>query len=384
MGDAPQLDTQLIHAGELSPRPEGAVTMPVYQSATFEYGGEGSYDQLRYLRLNNTPNHVVLHNKLAALEAGEDALVTASGMAAITTTLLAALSPGDHLIAQRCLYGGTHDFVTQTLAKLGVATTFVDGDDPASWKGAVRDTTRAIYFEALTNPLLEVADLTAAAQFARAHDLVSIIDSTFATPVLFQPLSHGFDIVVHSATKYLNGHSDITAGAIVGSKARLEGIRRLANHLGGTLDPHACFLLHRGLKTLGVRVRHQCQTALTVARFVEQHAAVKRVSYPGLPSHPGHGRMGELMRGFGAMLCFELSAGAAAARRCTESTTLFANAPSLGGAESLITMPALTSHVGMEPQARRDSGIADGLIRVSIGLEHADDLCADLDQAMTG
>jgi cystathionine beta-lyase/cystathionine gamma-synthase len=382
MGDGHELDTQLIHAGEPLPRPMGAVTMPIFQSATYEYGGEGEYDALRYLRLNNTPNHATLHTKLAALENAEASLVSASGMAAITTTLLATLSPGDHLLAQRTLYGGTHDFVTQTLARLGITCTFVDGNDPASWESAVTSSTRAFYVEAMTNPLLEVADLKAAAAFARAKGLVSVIDATFATPVVFRPTDAGFDLVVHSATKYLNGHSDITAGVVAGSGERVDAIRRLQNHLGGNLDPHACFLLQRGLKTLGVRVRHQCASALRIASFLSEHPNVERVSYPGLPNHPNHARAKELFKGFGGMLSFELRGGADAARRASESTKLFVNAPSLGGAESLITLPAKTSHVGLDAAVRRELGIADGLVRLSVGLEDTDDLIADLRAAL--
>lgn len=382
MTEEHRLDTRLIHAGEPHPRPQGAVTMPVYQSATFEYGGEDHYDAVRYLRLNNTPNHDALHGKLAALEGAEAALVTGSGMAAITTTLLATLRPGDHLIVQRCVYGGTHHFITDTLGGFGITTTFVDGNDRDAWAAARRETTRAFYVEAMTNPLLEVADLRGAAAFAKEHGLVSIIDATFATPILFRPISIGFDVVVHSATKYLNGHSDITAGAIAGSASRVESIRHLLNHLGGTLDPHACFLLQRGLKTLGVRVRHQCASAQRVAEFLTGHRKVKRVSYPGLADHPDHARASELFAGFGAMLSFELEGGAPDAQRTANATTLFINAPSLGGTESLLTMPAQTSHAGVDPEVRRGLGIADGLLRLSIGLEDPEDLIADLNQAI--
>lgn len=356
--------------------------MPVFQSATYEYGGEGEYDALRYLRLNNTPNHAALHTKLAALENAEAALVTSSGMSAITTALLATLSPGDHLLAQRTLYGGTHDFVTQTLARLGIDCTFVDGNDPASWADAVTETTRVFYLEAMTNPLLEVADLRAAAQFARARGLVSMIDATFATPVVFRPIDVGFDLVLHSATKYLNGHSDICAGVVAGSAERVTEARRLLNHLGGTLDPHACFLLQRGLKTLGVRVRQQCANALLVASFLAEHPAVERVAYPGLATHPDHARAKALFDGYGGMLSFEVRGGSDAAERVSHATQLFVNAPSLGGAESLITLPAKTSHVGLDADLRRELGIADGLLRLSVGLEHADDLIADLRAAL--
>ncbi|MEM6990331.1 MAG: aminotransferase class I/II-fold pyridoxal phosphate-dependent enzyme [Myxococcota bacterium] len=383
MAKAPQLDTRLIHEGTPEPRPGGAVTMPIFQSATFEYGGQGSYDELRYVRLNNTPNHGVLHAKLRSLEGGEAAVVTSSGMAAITTTLLALLSPGEHVVAQRCVYGGTHDFMTETLARFGIEVSFVDADEPGGWARARRDTTRVLYAETMTNPLIEVADLPAAARFAKDHGLVSVIDNTFATPVLFRPLDHGFDVVVHSATKYLNGHSDIAAGAVVGRREPVDRIRHLLNHLGGTLDPHACFLLDRGLKTLAVRVRQQCRSAQTVAEFLQGHDAVTRVAYPGLAEHRGHARAQELFAGFGGMLSFELQGGAEAAKRVAATTKLFVNAPSLGGPESLITMPACTSHVGMDPDARRSLGITDGLVRLSIGLEDPADLVADLVAALS-
>lgn len=377
-----RFDTRLVHAGTPQPRPAGAITMPIYQSSTYLYGGEDSYDDVRYLRLNNTPNHIALHDKLASLEGSEAALVTASGMAAITTTLLTVLKPGDHLLAQRCLYGGTHHFVTGMLATMGVETTFVDAEAPETWEAARRPTTKAMYVEAMTNPLLEVAELSEAARFAREHGLVSVIDATFATPALFRPIEHGFDVVVHSATKYLNGHSDLVAGAIAGSAAHVESIRHNLNHLGGSLDPHACFLLDRGLKTLGVRVRHQCASAGRVASFLAEHSAVAKVNYPGLPSHPGHARARELFAGFGAMLSFELKGGAAAAEAWAAASEMFIDAPSLGGPESLVTMPAVTSHAGMDADVRRGLGIADGLLRLSIGLEDAEDLVEDVARAL--
>ncbi len=381
--DRERIQTQLIHAGEPTPRHAGAVVTPVFQSSTFEYGGQGNYDDVRYLRLNNSPNHEVLHRKLAAVEGGEAALVTASGMAAISTTLLTVLRPGDHILAQRTLYGGTHDFITETLVRWGVTHTFVDGDDPDSWAAALRPETRAIYLEALSNPLLEILDLPAVAGFARENDLVSIVDATFTSPILLRPLELGFDIVLHSATKYLNGHSDIVAGAIASSDAHIDAIRHTLNLLGGSLDPHACFLLQRGLKTLAVRVRQQSATALAVASALHEHAAVSTVYYPGLPHHPHHQRAATLLRGgFGGMVSMELAGGVEAADRLTQRLRLPINAPSLGGPETLVTRPAQTSHAGLDPKTRRDLGIGDGLVRLSIGLEDADDLIADLQQAL--
>ncbi len=381
--DDEHIDTQLVHAGEATPRHAGAVVLPVFQSSTFEYGGGERYDDVRYLRLNNSPNHEVLHRKLAAIEGGQAALVTASGMAAISTTLLAVLRPGDHVLADRTLYGGTHDLITGMLARWGVEHTFVDGGDPEAWAEAVRPQTRAFYVEALSNPLLQMPDLPAVARFARERGLVSLIDATFATPVLLRPLSLGFDLVLHSATKYLNGHSDIVAGAVVGSADQIETVRHTLNLLGGSLDPHACFLLHRGLKTLGVRVRQQSATALAVAQALHQHAAVAAVHYPGLPGHPQHARAQALLRGgFGGMLSMELAGGVQAADRFTRALRLPVDAPSLGGPESLVTRPAQTSHVGLDPQVRRGLGIGDGLVRLSVGLEDAEDLIADLRRAL--
>ena len=302
----PKLETRLIHAGEPKPRIHGAVSLPIFQSSTFEYAGQDSYDDLKYIRMNNTPNHLALHQKLAALENAETAPVTASGMAAITTALFALLSPGDHFLAQECLYGGTHEFITKDFAELGISFDFIDGNDPDSWKAKLRSSTRVFYCETLTNPLLQVADLKAMAEFAGEHGLISLIDNTFASPVNFRPAEWGFDLSLHSCTKYLNGHSDIVAGAVIGPADLIEKITHKLIHFGGSLDPHACFLLHRGMKTLAVRVRYQNESALEIARFLENHPAVEIVNYPGLESHPGHGIARELFDGYSGMLSFEL------------------------------------------------------------------------------
>ena len=307
------IETKLIHAGEPEPRVMGAVSMPIFQSAMFEYSGETSYHDLKYIRLNNTPNHVALHEKLVALENAEAAIVTASGMSAVSTALLSILSSGDHLLAQECLYGGTHDFLTGDFAGLGINFDFIDGDDPGSWESKLRPETRAVFVETMTNPLLQVADLKSVVSFARAHNLVSVIDNTFATPVNFRPLEWGFDLCLHSCTKYLNGHSDIVAGAVLGRADRIERITHLLNHLGGSLDPHACFLLHRGMKTLALRMKCHNESALKIARFLEGHEAVSKVNYPGLESHPGHERARELFDGFSGMLSFEIEGGVEAA-----------------------------------------------------------------------
>jgi len=377
-----RLETKLIHAGEPEPRINGAVSMPIFQSAMFEYAGETSYHDLKYIRLNNTPNHLALHKKLAALENTEEALVAASGMAAISTALLTVLSAGDHLLAQNTLYGGTHDLLTKDFAAFGLSYDFIDADNPDSWKSKVRPNTKAIYVESMTNPLLQVADLKAVPTFAKAHGLVSLIDNTFASPINFRPAEWGFDLSLHSCTKYLNGHSDLVAGAIIGRADLIEKIRYKLNHLGGTLDPHACFLLHRGMKTLAVRMRHQNESALKIARFLEKHSAIAKVNYPGLESHPRHQRARELFDGFSGMLSFEMKDGLAAAERFMKNTTLPIIAPSLGGIETLLTRPAITSHAGMSPQDRRQVGITDGLIRMSVGIEATEDIIEDFERAL--
>lgn len=379
-----RIDTKLIHSGEPSPRPSGSVSIPIYQSATFEYAGETDYHDLKYIRLNNTPNHDAVHKKLAELENAEAALVTASGMAAISTALLTVLSAGDHLLAQDCLYGGTHDLLTKDFAGFGLSYDFIKANDPDSWKSALRPNTKAIYVETMTNPLLSVIDLKAIVAFAREHGLISIIDNTFASPVNFRPAEHGFDISIHSGTKYLNGHSDIVAGACIGPADLIGKIKKKLDHLGGSMDPHAVFLLHRGMKTLALRVRYQNDSAHRIANFLEDHPAIERVNYPGLESHSGHRHAAELFDGYGGMLSFELKGDVADADAFIKKTTLPIAAPSLGGVESLITRPAVTSHAGMSPEDRNRLGITDKLIRVSVGIEATDDLIEDFDQALGG
>jgi cystathionine beta-lyase/cystathionine gamma-synthase len=377
-----RIETQLVHAGEPLPRIAGAVEMPIFQSATFEYSGEGSYHDVRYLRNNNTPTQLALEAKLAALEGAEAALVTASGMAAISTTLLSVLTAGDHLLAQSCLYGGTHDLVTGELARLGITCDFIDADRRDSWAALLQPNTRAIYVEAMTNPLLEVADLEGVVQFAREHHLVSMIDNTFATPVNFRPIEMGFDLSIHSATKYLNGHADIVAGAVVGAAATIERIRHKANHLGGCLDPHAAFLLKRGLKTLALRVRFQNDSTLKIAQFLEAHPAVARVNYAGLESHSRHARARRLFAGFGGVLSFELEGSAGHADEFAQRLRIPAVAPSLGGVQTLLTRPARTSHAGLTREERERLGIGDGLLRLSVGIEATEDLLEDFRQAL--
>jgi cystathionine beta-lyase/cystathionine gamma-synthase len=377
-----RIETKAVHAGTPEPRIEGAVAMPIFQSAMYEYADEATYDDVRYIRLNNTPNQLALNLKLAALENAEAAMVAASGMAAISSTLLTVLSPGGHLLAQDCLYGGTHGFVTDDLQSFGLNYSFIDADDSSSWEAALKPDTRAIYVEAMTNPLLQVADLRAVVEFARAHRLISVIDNTFASPVNFRPIEAGFDLALHSATKFLNGHSDIVAGAIIGRADLVQRITHRMNHLGCSLDPHAAYLLHRGLKTLPLRVGQQNQSALTIAKFLQSHAEVAKVNYAGLESHPRHQRALELFEGFGGVLSFELTGPTERAESFLHSTRIPIIAPSLGGVETLLTRPVTTSHAGMSAADRKRLGISDALIRMSVGIEATDELLEDLAQAL--
>tara|TARA_B100001750_G_C15492980_1_gene592414 strand:+ start:175 stop:1326 length:1152 start_codon:yes stop_codon:yes gene_type:complete len=377
-----KIDTKLIHSGEPKPRIGGAVSLPIFQTAMYEYEEEDSYHDIKYIRLNNTPNHIALQKKLAALENAESSLVTASGMAAITTSLLTFLGKGDHFLIQNTLYGGTHTFVNHELEKWGISFDFIDGTSSDKWEGKLRPETKVIYVESMTNPLLQVTDLKAVTAFAREHNLISIVDNTFPSPINFRPSEWGFDLSCHSCTKYLNGHSDIVAGCVIGSAELIGKITHQLNHLGGTLDPHACFLLHRGVKTLALRMARHNKSAFKIAQFLENHAEVERVNYPGLETNLYNKSAKELFDGFSGMLSFELKGGLESAKKLLKKVTLSVIAPSLGGVESLITLPATTSHSGMSPEERQRVGISDSLVRMSVGIEDGDDLVADLEQAL--
>lgn len=392
------LNTRLVRGGEPQPPIHGAVTLPIFQSSTYEHHGDGmSYDDLRYARLSNSPTHDGLHAKLAAAGQSEAALVTSSGMAAISTALLSVLGQGDHLLAQDTLYGGTLALLNQDLPRLGIDVSFVDSRDPGAWEAALRPNTKAFYVEALSNPLLQLSELHAVVDFARAHDLVSLVDNTFLSPACLCTVPLGFDLELHSASKYMNGHTDLIAGAVLGSSERVHQVRLQLNHLGGSLDPHACFLLYRGLKTLGLRVERQCANALALAHFLTEKSLaekslkkqprVARVIYPGLDQGPQKHPQAELAqrllpRGYGGMLAFELAGGPEAAETLFQHLQIATIAPSLGGVETLVTRPATTSHASMDPDARRAAGIADGLVRMSVGIEDASDLIEDFEQAL--
>lgn len=377
------VDTLAVHAGEPAQRWAGAVAFPIFQSAAFLYpASSGEAGPLTYGRMSNTPNHKALHQTIAQLENTEAALVTSSGMAAISMTLLSLLQAGDHILVQSQLYGGTHDFLFKDLPALGITCDQIDLSDPSSWEAARQERTRCIYIESISNPLMEIAPLTEVAQFAKEQGLVSIIDNTFASPINLRPIEWGIDLCLHSATKYLNGHSDVVAGAVAGRATLIEAILTKLNHMGGTLDPHACFLLQRGIKTLALRVRQQNQSALAIASYLHEHEAVTKVNYPGLPSHPQHALAQEQLDGFGGMLSFELKGGKEAAKRFLSSCKLALEAVSLGGVETLFSQPVVTSHVGMTAAQREAIGISDGLIRMSVGIESQEALLADLSQAL--
>lgn len=383
MSDASwNIDTRLIHAGDPRPGIEGAVVTPIFQSANYEHAGEGGYDDVRYIRLNNTPNHDALAVKLATVAGAEAAIVAGSGMAAITTAILSVVGAGDHILFSHHLYGGTRSFVAGELPRLGIMFDLIDPERPDDWNALVRPETKAIYVETISNPTMRIPDLEAVVALGRDRGVLTMIDNTFASPVNFRPAEIGFDLVLHSGTKYLNGHSDIVAGAVLGRGDLIDDIRHRLNLLGGTLDPHACFLLGRGMATLALRVRRQNETAMAVAELLDARSEVAVVNYPGLPTHPGHEHARRLFGGFGGMLSFELAGDLAAAERFMAALRVPISAPSLGGVHSLVTRPATTSHVGMPAEQRRAVGVTDALIRLSVGIESAADLAADLEQAL--
>jgi cystathionine beta-lyase/cystathionine gamma-synthase len=377
-----KMQTLAVHGGERRPGPEGSLVFPIYQGTVFSVAPGTAYHDLKYIRLNSTPSQVYLHDKLAALEGAEAALATSSGMAAVTTALMALLAPGDHLLAGDCLYGGTYDFLTQDAVRHGWSVSFVDPSRPESWAAAKRPETKLFLVETITNPLMRVGRLDEVAAFARREKLVTLIDNTFASPVNFNPLAVGYDLVFHSATKYLNGHSDLVAGCLMGRRVLIDRVRRALNHYGGSLDPHAGFLLARGMKTLALRVKAQNANALALAGALASHPKVAAVNHAGLPGHPDHAHANRLLRGFGGMLSFRIQGGEAAALRFLERLRIPYVAPSLGGVETLVTRPAATSHAGMTAEDRARLGITDDLIRVSVGIEDEEDLVADFANAL--
>jgi methionine-gamma-lyase len=341
---------------------------------------EGKSSAYIYTRYGN-PTLTVAEEKLAALEGAEAAIVTASGMAAISSALLAVLKAGDEVISTRQTYGGTYRLMRDNFPRFGIVVRHVE-TDLAGIQQLVNPRTKALYIETPTNPTLRLVDLQKALAFAKEWGLISLIDNTFASPVLQKPIQLGFNIVLHSATKYLSGHSDLIAGAAAGSRAIINEVRHNIINLGGSMDPEAAYLLIRGMKTLGVRMQRQCETAMKIAKYLAKHPKVAKVHYPGLTSHPDHKLAKRQMKGFGAMLAFDLKGGLSAARRFCDRVRIFLLAASLGGAESLVVLPIYTSHYNMSESELRAAGVSAGTVRVSIGLEDPEDLIEDLRQAL--
>jgi methionine-gamma-lyase len=382
--------TQAVHAGEAPCPATGALDTPIYQSTTFvspnaddmaAVYGEEKFGYM-YTRYGN-PTIRALELKMSALEAGEAALATASGMAAISSAILGYVQCGDHVVAARSLYGAAYDFLAQKLPRFGASTTFVESTKAAEFEKCIQPNTRLIYFETPSNPVLDIIDITALAEVARSHSLPLMIDNTFASPALQQPIASGVTVVVHSATKYLCGHGDALGGVIVGPKSYIAALNKdVVRDFGGVISPFNAWLILRGIHTLSLRVLAQCANAQQIAEFLHSHPKVERVNYPGLPSHAGHAIAKRQMKAFGAMISFEAKGGYEAGKKVMDRVKLFARAASLGDTRSLIVHSASTSHHAVPRAQRLAIGVTDGLVRLSIGVEAAEDLLEDLDHAL--
>jgi cystathionine beta-lyase/cystathionine gamma-synthase len=363
-------------------RPDWAPVAPaLLQSSTF-VNPIGSDEEVLYSRYGNNPNQVELARKYALLEGAEDAIFVASGMGATALAHLAMLRPGDHLIASTWIYGGTQRLFDEELARFGIEVTYVSPDQVRHWRKAMRKATRAIFVETPTNPLMRVIDLGPISYLTKEHGLALLVDATFASPINYRPLEHGADVVITSATKYLNGHSDVIAGVVAGSTAFVEEVNRLMRLWGQAIDPHAAWLIDRGMRTLAVRMERHNTNGMAVAQWAEQHPGITKVHYPGLPSHPDHTHAKAALNGFGGMVGLELKGGAKAAERLLKRLKLITHAPSLAGVETLISEPRLTSHKSIGPEGRLKIGIPDGFLRLSCGIEDAADIIGDLAQAI--
>lgn len=370
-----------MHAGEPAHDVDAPVVTPLVQSASYvqEVGtGEG----LRYPRYGNVPNADLVQRRLAALEGAEEGIVLASGMAATACALLALLRPGDHLLASKWIYGGTQRLLTQEFTALGIQVTLVDPLETRGWRKRLKRETRAIFLESPVNPTCRVLELKPISYITQEAGIALVVDSTFASPVNFRPIEHGADVVIHSATKYLNGHHDLIGGAVLGTAPYIEEVRQKMMVWGASPDPFACWLLERGLKTLDVRVRRQNENAMRIAAWCAERKEVRVVHYPGLPSHPDHAIACAQMEGFGGMLAVELTGGVRAADRFVRKLRLVRHAPSLGGVDSLVSEPRNSSHAHLTPEERARAGVPDGFLRLSVGIEDADDLIADIEQAL--
>ncbi|HVM91778.1 MAG TPA: aminotransferase class I/II-fold pyridoxal phosphate-dependent enzyme [Terriglobales bacterium] len=379
-------ETQVVRGGTDLSKKMGPMATPIYQTSTFEVTDNA--EQLRvtptdhfYTRYGN-PTNTVAENAIAELDGTDAALLFSSGMAAITTSFLALVKTGDHIVAQRDIYGGVTKFLSQWLPCMGVETTFVDTNDIQQHERAIRPNTRILHVESPTNPSVRVVDLEKIAALARKHKLISTIDATFCTPINCRPAEWGIDLVLHSGTKYFGGHADIICGIATGRRELIDQIQHLRTTLGCCMDPHAAFLLLRGIKTLALRVERQNASALRIAEFLSRHPKVGRVHYPMLPDHPDHALATKYLAGAGGVLTFEVAGSGEDARRVAEALSLFTLAPSLGGVESLVSIPVLTSHAMIDSDLRRKMGVTEQMIRLSVGIENVEDLIADLERAL--
>jgi cystathionine beta-lyase/cystathionine gamma-synthase len=377
------LSTIAIH-GVPHRRPDWSPVAPALQQSSTFTNPVGSEDEVLYSRYGNNPNQVDLARKYAMLEGADDAVFVASGMGATALAHLAVLRPGDHLISSTWIYGGTQKLFDEELGRYGIDVTYVSPDQPRLWRKSIRKATRAIFVETPTNPLMRVIDMGPIAYAAEEHGLALLVDATFASPINYRPLEHGADVVITSATKYLNGHSDVIAGAVAGSASFVEEVIRLMRLWGQAIDPHAAWLIDRGMRTLALRMERHNSNGMSVAQWAEQHAGISKVHYPGLPSHPDHAHAKTVLAGFGGMVGLELKGGAKAAERMLKRLKLVTHAPSLAGVETLVSEPRLTSHKSIGTDGRTKIGIPDGFLRLSCGIEDAADIIGDLEQGLKG
>ena len=371
-----------VHGGSADRTPGAPVVPPIAQSATFHWA-KPEDGELLYSRYGNNPNQIQVGLKMAALEGTEAAVALGSGMGAMAMALLALAEAGDHVVASSRLYGATQALLAAEMPRRGIRTTVVDPDQ-GGWAEAMDDATKVVVIEIPTNPTLRIMDPRPIVELAHGRGISVVCDATFASPINFRAASVGIDAVVQSATKYLGGHSDLIAGTVSGSRALVDEVTRMSRLYGPALDPHAAWLLDRGLRTLDVRVRRHNENAMAIARWLEGRPEVRRVLYPGLATHPDHALAGELMSGFGGMVSLVLEGGGDAADRFMARLKVAIAAPSLGGVETLVSQPRFTSHVGLTSEQRAAQGIPDGFVRLSIGVEDAEDLIADFDQALRG
>ncbi|HEX9249821.1 MAG TPA: aminotransferase class I/II-fold pyridoxal phosphate-dependent enzyme [Gemmatimonadaceae bacterium] len=375
------LSTTAIHGGAAPAAPGMGISAPLVQSVNFTQE-TGTSEGLLYTRYGNTPNAERVQRRLALLEGSEEALVLSSGMGATACAMLALLRSGDHLVSSSWIYGGTRKLYTEDLVGMGIEVTLVNPLEPRAWRKALKKNTRAIFLESPVNPTCRVLELSSLQNLAHNEGIALVVDSTFASPVNFRPIEHGVDVVIHSATKFLNGHHDILAGVVCGNEPFIDEVRRKMMVWGQAPDPFACWLLERGLKTLDVRVKRQNENAMQIAEWCSKRPEIAKVHYPGLPSHPDHEIAKSLLDGFGGMLGIEIKGAGPSAMRFAQALKLFAYAASLGGVDSLVIEPRYSSHEHMSSEERARIGIPDGFLRMSIGIENVEDLIADIEQAL--